>query len=47
MSNIFKIISLQESQRWDEIIKSFRQFDVYYLNGYVKAFKTHGDGEPY
>ena len=46
MSNIFKIIPLQESQCWDEIIKSFRQFDVYYLSGYVKAFKTHGDGEP-
>ncbi len=46
MSNIFEIVSLKESQRWDETIKSFPQFDVYYLSGYVKAFKIHGDGEP-
>lgn len=26
--------------------KSFSNADVYYLSGYVKAFKIHGDGEP-
>lgn len=32
---------------WDFIVKSFPDYDVYYLSGYVKSFKIHGDGEPY
>ena len=39
-------ITLAESEKWDEIVKSFENFDVYYLSGYTKAFKLHGDGEP-
>ncbi|MBW8308810.1 MAG: GNAT family N-acetyltransferase [Candidatus Paracaedibacteraceae bacterium] len=26
--------------------KKFQHYDVYYLSGYTKAFKLHGDGEP-
>ena len=37
---------MDDSTRWDEIVKSFSNADVYYLSGYVKAFKIHGDGEP-
>src|SRR5699024_3935079 len=43
---ILKIIGIDDSTRWDEIVKSFSNADVYYLSGYVKAFKIHGDGEP-
>lgn len=31
---------------WDETVKSFAEYDVYYLSGYVKAFQIHGDGDP-
>ena len=31
---------------WDETVKSFSEYDVYYLSGYVKAFQIHGDGDP-
>lgn len=31
---------------WNEIVKSFIEYDVYYLSNYVQAFKIHGDGEP-
>lgn len=31
--------------RWDEIVKSFENYDVYYLSGYVKAFELNGDGK--
>ena len=41
-----EVITLNESNKWDEIVKSFKDYDVYYLSGYVKAFKIHGDGEP-
>lgn len=39
-------IFLNEEEKWDSIIKSFGEYDVYYLSGYVKAFQINGDGEP-
>lgn len=42
---MIKIIDVVDRQ-WDVIVKTFPQYDVYYLSGYVKAFKIHGDGEP-
>lgn len=39
-------IRLDESVKWDSIVKSFNNYDVYYLSGYTKAFKVIGDGEP-
>jgi len=41
-----EIIDLKDSRKWDEIVTSFSNYDVYYLSGYVKAFKIHGDGDP-
>ena len=43
---MLKVYTLEESKKWDEIVRSFKNFDVYYLSGYVKAFKIHNDGEP-
>ena len=43
---MLEVITLNESNKWDEVVKSFKDYDVYYLSGYVKAFKIHGDGEP-
>lgn len=43
---MIEIISLHNADQWDRIVKSFSQFDVYYLCGYVKAFHLHGDGDP-
>ncbi|HHV97816.1 MAG TPA: GNAT family N-acetyltransferase [Clostridiaceae bacterium] len=40
------VISIEDSQKWDNIVRSFKDYDVYYLSGYVKAFQIHGDGEP-
>ena len=41
-----RVFTLDESRAWDETVRSFPHYDVYYLSGYVKAFKIHGDGEP-
>lgn len=41
-----EIYTLEQSERWDEIVRTFKEYDVYWLSGYVKAFKIHGDGEP-
>lgn len=44
---MIRLIALQDSSQWDEIVKSFSEYDVYYLSGYVKAFHIHGDGDPF
>ena len=41
------LIDLAHSLEWDEIVRSFAEYDVYYLSGYVKAFHIHGDGDPF
>ncbi len=41
-----KVYSLEQCEEWDSIVRSFRDYDTYWLSGYVKAFQIHGDGEP-
>ncbi len=41
-----KIYNVEQSIEWDNVVKSFSDYDVYYLSGYVKAFQINGDGEP-
>ncbi len=43
---MFLLVNIDDNEKWDNIVKSFNNFDVYYLAGYVKAFRAHGDGEP-
>lgn len=43
---MLSVYSLEQSAQWDAIVRSFPMYDVYWLSGYVKAFKLHGDGEP-
>lgn len=43
---MLRVLTLENSAEWDEIVKSFKEYDVYYLSGYVKAFHIHGDGNP-
>lgn len=43
---MIEIYNLNKAKEWDEIVKSFADYDVYYLSGYVRAFEIHGDGEP-
>jgi hypothetical protein len=41
-----KIFTLKEDEEWDLMVRSFHDYDTYWLSGYVKAFEIHGDGEP-
>ena len=43
---MLKVYTLEQNEEWDKIVRSFIDYDVYYLSGYVKAFQLHGDGEP-
>ena len=38
--------TVSDSVDWDNIVRSFTNYDTYWLSGYVKAFQLHGDGEP-
>lgn len=40
------VYSLEQAEQWDAIVRSFKDYDTYWLSGYVKAFQIHGDGEP-
>ena len=40
------IIPVAKSAEWDDVVKSFAEYDIYYLSGYVKAFQINGDGDP-
>lgn len=40
------IIQLEEKERWNNIVKSFPDWDIYYLNEYARSFQLHGDGTP-
>ena len=41
------VYTLEQSEQWDAVVRSFKKYDVYWLSGYVKAFQIHGDGEPF
>lgn len=43
---MIRIVDYSDNVLWDIIVKSFSNYDVYYLNGYIKAFQIHGDGKP-
>ena len=45
-NHMFKVYTLADTAQWDKTVRSFREYDVYYLIGYVRAFQLHGDGEP-
>ncbi len=40
------IYSNNDWEKWNEIISSFPNYDVYYLPEYTNAFALHGDGVP-
>lgn len=40
------VYTLEQSAQWDAAVRSFSDYDVFYLSGYTRAFMLHGDGEP-
>lgn len=43
---MINIYTIEQKNEWDMVVKSFANYDTYWLSGYVKGFKIHGDGEP-
>lgn len=44
---MIEFINSEDKTKWNNLVKSFNIHDIYYLNGYVKAFQIIGDGEPF
>lgn len=40
------VFTMEQAEQWDSTVRSFREYDTYWLSGYVKAFQLHGDGIP-
>lgn len=43
---MFELLTLKNKNLWDSLVMSFKNYDVYYLSGYVESFELHGDGQP-
>ena len=43
---MINVYTLEQSEQWDAIVRSFQKYDAYWLSGYVKAFWMHGNGDP-
>lgn len=41
-----ELIHINQKEQWNSIVKSFPNWDIYYLNEYAESFQIHGDGEP-
>lgn len=44
---MLEIIPLQKKNKWNCIVTSFKDWDIYYLNEYAHSLFVHGDGVPY
>lgn len=40
------IVTIEEKEKWDGCVKKVSNYDVFYLNRYLKAFQLQGSGEP-
>ena len=45
-NGFLRVLSFEEAEAWDKIVRSFHDYDCYWLHGYVSSFRMHGDGEP-
>lgn len=43
---MLRVYALDEEEEWDAIVRSFQNYDVYWLSSYVRSFEMHGDGTP-
>lgn len=41
-----EVVSMNQRERWNQIVKGFDRWDVYYIWEYAYSLFLHGDGEP-
>lgn len=40
------LIKSNEKEKWNKLVRGFKQHDIYHMIEYVRSFQIHGDGEP-
>ena len=43
---MLSVITVDQISKWNDIVRSFKDYDVNYLNEYARAFQLNGEGEP-
>lgn len=43
---MIRVISIEQTEEWNRIVKSFDDWDIYYTNEYATSLMLHGDGDP-
>ncbi len=43
---MLNILSANEKEKWNQAVKSYAKWDIYYLCEYAETFRLHGDGDP-
>ena len=43
---MLSVYTLEQASEWDDVVRTFSDYDTYWLSGYVRAFEIHGEGEP-
>lgn len=43
---MIELINIEQSKKWNSIVKGFSDWDIYYTNEYARSLQLHGDGEP-
>lgn len=41
-----QVITIDDSDKWDDVVRSFEKYSAYYLSDYARAFQLQGDGTP-
>lgn len=44
---MLNLIESKDAVTWDTVVKSFANWDIYYLNGYVRTLEPHENGTAY
>lgn len=44
---MYTLIEFQEKEKWQRVIGTFKNSDIYFQWGYISSFKIHGDGAPF
>ena len=43
---MIETLGLDSRERWNEVAKSFKDYDIYYSPEYLISFQMIGDGDP-
>jgi hypothetical protein len=43
---MIRTFSIDEKKEWNEVVRSFKNYDIYYSLDYLYPFYMIGDGEP-